>query len=123
MNELTRRAIDGEMKYQDGLWGKTPKLAPKLDAEWLPILMEEVGECAKAMLHSDSYSLRAELIQVAAVATQWAEGIQFLEPLGREPCPECGGDGEKSYPPTGLLCGTCNGTGSVKSERTHLEPS
>ncbi len=42
------------------------------DGTWLDILLEEVGE---AMAESDPAKLRAELIQVAAVATAWAEAI------------------------------------------------
>lgn len=48
--------------------------------EWLAILTEEVGEVARALLESDSdprlsSDLYAELIQVAAVASAWAEAL------------------------------------------------
>lgn len=39
---------------------------------WLDILREEVGE---AFAEGDPEKLRTELIQVAAVATQWVEAI------------------------------------------------
>lgn len=39
---------------------------------WTDILLEEVFE---ALAESDPLALRTELIQVAAVATQWAEAI------------------------------------------------
>lgn len=39
-------------------------------AIWLAILTEEVGEVAESVLKKESYSYRAELIQVAAVAIQ-----------------------------------------------------
>lgn len=51
---------------------------------WLPILIEEVGEVGQAMQQgsvaskdTDKSDLYEELIQVAAVATAWAE--QLLE--------------------------------------------
>lgn len=43
----------------------------------LAILVEEVGEVAKALNEGDDLaSLQAELVQVAAVATAWAESIE-----------------------------------------------
>lgn len=43
----------------------------------LAILGEELGEVAKALNEGDDLaSLQAELIQVAAVAIAWAEGIE-----------------------------------------------
>mgnify|MGYP001809808410 CR=1 FL=1 len=44
---------------------------------WADILLEEVFE---ALAESDPVELRAELIQVAAVATQWAEAIDRRSP-------------------------------------------
>lgn len=41
------------------------------DLTWLAILMEEVGECAKAILEKSN--LREELIQVVAVIFAWIE--------------------------------------------------
>lgn len=50
---------------------------------WLAILVEEVGEAAQAMQHdmnsakdSDADDLYGELIQVAAVASAWAEQVK-----------------------------------------------
>lgn len=43
---------------------------------WRDILLEEVFE---ALAESDAAKLRTELIQVAAVATQWAEAIDRRE--------------------------------------------
>ena len=52
------------------------------DAEKLAVLMEEVGECARAVLERDRLvsdthyaNLKQELIQVAAVAVAWAESL------------------------------------------------
>jgi len=54
------------------------------DFSWLPILIEEVGEVANeineysfGVVNEERYrrQLRAELIQVAAMATAWVEAI------------------------------------------------
>jgi NTP pyrophosphatase (non-canonical NTP hydrolase) len=42
----------------------------------LPVLAEEFGEVARAMLEQTETDLKTELIQVAAVAVAWAESIQ-----------------------------------------------
>ena len=56
---------------------------PEMDLNRLAILLEEVGEVAKefneARNHNvpvDKVALRKELIQVAAMATAWAEAIK-----------------------------------------------
>lgn len=45
------------------------------DAEWLAVLTEEVGECAKAIQDESDAALREELAQVAAMAARWASSI------------------------------------------------
>jgi hypothetical protein len=49
-----------------------------LPLTWLDILREEVAE---AFAEGDVDTLRAELIQVAAVAAQWVEAIDRREPV------------------------------------------
>ena len=58
------------------------------DVSWLPILVEEVGEVAEeineysfGVVSEERYrrQLKAELIQVAAMATAWAEAIDRAE--------------------------------------------
>jgi NTP pyrophosphatase (non-canonical NTP hydrolase) len=39
------------------------------------VLTEELGEVARAVLERDDSQLRAELIQLAAVAIAWLEGL------------------------------------------------
>lgn len=54
---------------QDEKWGEqnhTP-------TEWLPILMEEIGEFSKAILEESN--IREEAVQVAAVALSIVESI------------------------------------------------
>jgi NTP pyrophosphatase (non-canonical NTP hydrolase) len=48
---------------------------------WFAILSEEVGELAQACLHDEfggkaKGALKAELVQVAAVAIQWLEAME-----------------------------------------------
>lgn len=47
------------------------------DGQRLAVLVEEVGEVARAM--NDGKGLREELIQVAAVAVAWVEAIDTAE--------------------------------------------
>ena len=50
-----------------------------LDGEWLPILMEEVGEAAHELTYDVGSGrrprLRKELLQVAAMACAWIDAI------------------------------------------------
>lgn len=50
------------------------------DAEWLAVLTEEVGECARAIQDEGDDELRRELAQVAAMAARWYLSI----PHGRQ---------------------------------------
>lgn len=45
----------------------------------LPILTEEVGEVARAIQNGAGRNLIEELVQVAAVAMAWIEGLQSLQ--------------------------------------------
>ena len=57
--------------------GKTPRAWSVGDAQSLVILVEEVGEVARAMTYDegDQQNLYDELIQVAAMAAAWAERL------------------------------------------------
>jgi hypothetical protein len=63
--------INLERDKQDAKWGALPRHLS--DVVWLTILMEEVGECAQAILKRDWDNLKAEIIQVATVAVAWLE--------------------------------------------------
>jgi NTP pyrophosphatase (non-canonical NTP hydrolase) len=63
--------INKERDKQDAKWGALPRCLS--DVVWLTILMEEVGECAQAVLKMDWSNLRVEVVQVAAVAIAWLE--------------------------------------------------
>ena len=58
-------------------WRNTPLNPERTDEANLPVLVEEVGEVAKAMTYdnSDSDLLVKELIQVAAMALAWAQAV------------------------------------------------
>lgn len=59
-------AVNRERDRQDAKFGKCPRnIASEV---WLTILMEEVGEVARAIIEKDSINYEHELIQVAAVA-------------------------------------------------------
>ena len=64
MKKEVLAAIESERDYQDKLWG----VQNHLPEHWVTILMEEVGEAAKAVLENDSYEYADEMVQVAAVA-------------------------------------------------------
>ena len=57
--------------------GKTPRSWKVGDAQSLVILVEEVGEVARAMTYDegDVENLADELVQVAAMAAAWADRL------------------------------------------------
>jgi hypothetical protein len=63
--------INLERDKQDAKWGALPRRLS--DVIWLTILMEEVGECAQAVLKRDWDNLKVEIVQVATVAIAWLE--------------------------------------------------
>jgi NTP pyrophosphatase (non-canonical NTP hydrolase) len=68
-DERTRQ----ELKRLAGDWTWTCSDPAHTAAEKLPVLIEEVGEVAKAMLEGSN--TREELVHVAAVAVAWAESL------------------------------------------------
>ena len=65
--------IRQERALQDQKWGSQRENPTLL---WAAILTEEVGEVNRAILDkADAQHLRAELVQVAAVAVAWMEAI------------------------------------------------
>lgn len=65
---------------------------------WRDILVEEVAE---VMAEADAWKLRAELVQVAAVAVQW---VQALDCSG---CYDCQQPGEVDSAKIGMAGGLC----------------
>ncbi|MBL7619176.1 hypothetical protein I7331_08000 [Frankia sp. AgB1.8] len=74
----TVAAVEAEAARAYRKHGERSILNPAMpDAVRLPVLVEEVGEVAKAMLeNADPADLRAELIQVAAIALTWLEALR-----------------------------------------------
>ena len=80
--------IQLERKRQDETWGDQ---AHHPDMTWLAILVEEVGELSRVVLHArfnghDGTWDNAieEATQVAAVATAWLEALMFRKQRGDE---------------------------------------
>jgi NTP pyrophosphatase (non-canonical NTP hydrolase) len=77
-------SVQNEMCMQEAKWGKNTDRVYQLDALWLVVLAEEVGEAAQEVCKGwderpDEEALRTELIQVAAVALSWCEAIDARE--------------------------------------------
>lgn len=60
-------AIKAECERQKEKWG----VQDHFSFVWYTILMEEIGEVAKAILEHDYELMRKELIQCAAVIVSW----------------------------------------------------
>ena len=87
--------VVAELDAQDSRWGDQ---SHKGDGVWALILSEEAGEACKAILHhwekgTPPHDAIEELIQVAAVAIQWATAIsqrgiqENTSTKWGEPCP------------------------------------
>ena len=76
MRDRIYSQIEAERLRQDELWGEQRHTLDR----WLTILVEEVGEVAKAIQGDDPDRVEGEaeeeLVQVAAVAVQIIERIQ-----------------------------------------------
>ena len=70
-------AIENERKIQIEKWGHRDQMD---SLEWLPILVEEIGEVSKAYLECKPEEIRTELIQSAAVIVAWLESIEAKIP-------------------------------------------
>lgn len=86
--------IRTERERQNRLWNRFPGEWTATDPEKLVVLVEEVGEVARAVHDQEGpVRLLEELVQVAAVATAWAETlveeVAGREPEGRPYCARC----------------------------------
>ncbi|NBW23500.1 MAG: hypothetical protein EBR82_87720 [Caulobacteraceae bacterium] len=76
--------VAAERLRQEGL--KASGKFPATCADDIPaaskfaILVEEVGEVARAINDGDPEHMREELVQVAAVAVAWVEALSRVEP-------------------------------------------
>ena len=84
LSELNRAQALEDVLYerlrQDELWGDQSGHA---DERWLVILIEEVGEVARAMYDEDEGHVYEEIIQCAAVCMAWAEAMQRRRTIGK----------------------------------------
>lgn len=82
---LTNIEIDVEMERRrahdkHSSSGKSMEDLPYDHQLWMPVLVEEVGEVARAMNDREPPDrLRTELVQVAAMATAWVAAIDERE--------------------------------------------
>lgn len=79
---LGKRVIDdlqAEVIRSVQLWGEKAMMNPNMPEEFrLPILVEEVGEVAKAMNENEpEENMYTELIQVGAMSLSWAFVIRM----------------------------------------------
>lgn len=69
-------AVAAERERQDAKWGRAAGLWKDSDGVKVAVLGEEFGEVCRALLENEGAArLRAELIQVAAVAVAWSETL------------------------------------------------
>lgn len=75
--EIWQERIRAHAKH--GANGNSREDANWTDAEWLPILVEEIGEVAHELTYDAGQmaksNLRKELVQVAAMACAWIAAI------------------------------------------------
>jgi len=77
-------AVRKERERQDRKWGVSRNLHPQL---WLPVVMEEVGEVAQAVLKGDRDNYREELVHIAAVALAAIQDFDWQD-ANRDALPE-----------------------------------
>jgi NTP pyrophosphatase (non-canonical NTP hydrolase) len=71
--------VADERDRQEAKWGHQNNKP----LEWLSILLEEVGEVAKALNEKDDNGVQEELMQVMAVAAAWLENVREQEALSK----------------------------------------
>ena len=71
--EAFNNLIEIEREAQDKKWGEQHHS----DEKWLAIILEELGEAAKAVLEEDDEALLEEVVQVAAVLQNWVTSRDF----------------------------------------------
>jgi hypothetical protein len=85
---LVLQLVANERARQDAKWGAA-NIVNKDRKSALVVLMEEVGEAARADLEDDSGGFRDELIQVAAVAAVEASLKRTGCGIALSWCPQC----------------------------------
>ena len=99
--------------------GKSAEQMPWTDPFWLPVLVEEVGEVARAMCdHESAERVREELIQVAAMALAWADAVQ--EAI--ECCESCGSMGSITHYSPDHGARFCDGCYQRENPKAEAQP-
>ena len=78
MSNLWVEILTGRAKAHQKHGANSIEAIPADDPRWLSILVEEIGEVAHAMTYDSGQTIddiRAELVDVAAVATAWIDSI------------------------------------------------
>lgn len=91
LSRLTLDAIESEyVRAHIKHSGHTPKSERMSDGERLAILVEEVGEVARAVTYDNGNidNLIAELIQVAAMSAAWAEFAMYVRDARQNGMPD-----------------------------------
>lgn len=82
LHAVTAATLDlvaAERQRQDVKWGRSPGHWPNGSGVKLAVLVEEVGEVARALLEEEGDErLLEELVQVATVAVAWAETLAAM---------------------------------------------
>ena len=80
--KITKEAFNDliqiERNAQDEQWGEQRHS----DEKWLAIILEELGEAAKAVLEKNEEGILEETVQVAALLQAWVTSRDFL--LGKK---------------------------------------
>lgn len=81
LDDLTISAVQAAMMAAIAKHGDRTPLNPRMhDMEKLPVLVEEVGEVARAMTYDEGGrdALIKELLQTAAMALSWAQSLDSI---------------------------------------------
>jgi hypothetical protein len=77
-HRITQERERQEELFRAGKFHFTCSSPTVSDLMKLPVLVEEVGEVAKAILEGNSVNLADELVQVAAVCVGWLEALECV---------------------------------------------
>ena len=76
--KITKKAFNDliqiERNAQDEKWGEQRHS----DEKWLAIILEELGEAAKAVLEKNEEGILEETVQVAALLQAWVTSRDFF---------------------------------------------
>lgn len=74
-HELYREVLIARAKAHAKHGVNSIEVIPAADPRWLPILGEELGEVCRALTYDGTGELRAELVDLLAVASAWVDAL------------------------------------------------